>query len=100
MKITNYENVANLYKTNQKQNVKNKEVLNKAQKINKNENTKTYVDNVELSPEALLLQKVKMAIKETPDVREDKVREIKNKIQSGEYNVTTEMLVEKLLSGK
>ena len=41
-----------------------------------------------------------MAVKAAPDIREDKVNEIKSKMKNGEYNVTTEMLVEKLLSGK
>ena len=40
----------------------------------------------------------KMALKDVPDVREDRVAELKAKIQSGNYNVSNESFAEKLLS--
>ncbi|ADQ45908.1 Anti-sigma-28 factor FlgM family protein [Caldicellulosiruptor kronotskyensis 2002] len=54
-------------------------------------------DKIEISSEAREFQAVLNAIKQTPDVREDKVNEIKKKIDSGTYNVSGKDVVEKLI---
>ncbi|BCS80900.1 flagellar biosynthesis anti-sigma factor FlgM [Anaerocellum diazotrophicum] len=57
----------------------------------------TSTDKVEISSEARDFQAVLNAIKLTPDVREEKVDEIKKKIDSGTYNVSGRDVVEKLI---
>ncbi len=55
-------------------------------------------DVIKLSSEAQTLSKVKNAMNEVSEVRKDKVEEIKNKIQSGEYNINSKELAVKLLN--
>ncbi len=57
----------------------------------------TSADKVEISSEARDFQAVLNAIKLTPDVREEKVDEIKKKIDSGTYNISGRDVVEKLI---
>lgn len=54
-------------------------------------------DNAIISPIGKDLCFIKRFLKETPDVREDKVREIKEKIDTNTYKVDTNMLADKLL---
>lgn len=57
----------------------------------------TATDKVEISSEARDFQAILNAIKLTPDVREEKVNEIKKKIDSGTYNISGRDVVEKLI---
>lgn len=54
-------------------------------------------DKLEISSEARDFHAILNAIKATPDIREEKVNEIKNKIESGTYNVSAKDVVEKLI---
>ncbi len=45
---------------------------------------------VELSPEALEVQQVRKAVEEAPDAREEIVAELKARIESGTYDVSSE----------
>ncbi len=54
-------------------------------------------DKLEISSEARDFQAILNAIKSTPDIREEKVNEIKSKIESGTYNVSAKDVVEKLI---
>jgi len=54
-------------------------------------------DAVDISRDALLMGKVRSAYERLPDVREERVRELRRRIQEGKYYVPTDMLVEKLL---
>ena len=58
---------------------------------------KASADKVEISSEARDFQAVLNAIKLTPDIREEKVNEIKKKIDSGTYNISGRDVVEKLI---
>jgi len=68
----------------------------KVNKIDKKQDTKS-TDKVEISSEARDFQAILNAIKSTPDIREEKVNEIKSKIESGTYNVSSKDVVEKLI---
>ena len=64
---------------------------------------KSSKDQVTISQEALDFQTVLRAVKlmkGLPDVREDVVSSLKEKIESGSYNVDTGKLAEKMLSVK
>lgn len=55
------------------------------------------VDTLEISSNAKLYNIVRTALKQVPDVREDKVTEVISKTQQN-YDVPTEILVEKMFS--
>lgn len=52
---------------------------------------------VSLSGDALALQRITQAVKETPDVRVDVVRAIRAQLEAGTYQVNATSLAEKLL---
>lgn len=54
-------------------------------------------EKVDLSTLAKDIQQAKKALSEVPDVREDKVQEIKNRIEKGTYNVSGEAIAGKMV---
>ena len=59
--------------------------------------TDTRSDSVQLSPLAEDIKALKKLISQVPDVREDKVGEIKRAIESGTYQVDPILVAEKIL---
>ncbi len=55
-------------------------------------------EKVSLSSAAKDIQRAEKAIKELPDVREEKVQELKSQIEAGQYNVNGEKIAEKMVS--
>ena len=55
-------------------------------------------DQVSVSSIGKDMHIAKTALQNVPDIREDRVAELKAKIQSGNYNVSNESFAEKLLS--
>lgn len=89
MKITNQMNIQNVLKSYNKQ-VKKTETTEKVGFAN---------DKVEISSAARDIQIARKALEEVPDVRMDKLDEIKTLMSSGHYKPSAEDIVEKLLSG-
>ena len=85
MKITNLLNTTNIYNKN----TKNDKKIEKTIKNN---------DSFTVSDKARDFQAVLKAVSSSPDIREDKVNNILNKIQEGSYNVSSEDIAKKLLS--
>lgn len=56
-------------------------------------------DKVEISSFGKAYQTAKQAVASAPDVREDKVADIRERIQNGTYDVSPEDFAEKILSG-
>lgn len=56
-------------------------------------------DTVEISGFGRELQVAKKAIAQAPDVREDRVQELKTSMTNGTYNVPMGALADKLLNG-
>lgn len=56
-------------------------------------------DALEISQFGRDLQVVKPAVADAPDVREDKVAQIKARMASGTYNVNAEEVADKLVDG-
>ena len=54
-------------------------------------------DKAELSDQARLLSKARLALDETSEVDQAKVDDLKAKIQKGEYNIPYESIAEKML---
>jgi negative regulator of flagellin synthesis FlgM len=56
-------------------------------------------DTVEISSQARELARARQAVDAAPDVRADKVAQIKQRIEDGTYSVSPELLAQKLLEG-
>jgi len=54
-------------------------------------------EKVDLSTQAKDIQQAKNALSKVPDVREEKVREIKNQVENGTYNVSGEEIAGKMV---
>jgi negative regulator of flagellin synthesis FlgM len=54
-------------------------------------------DKVELSPEAKQIQRAKELIDSLPDIREEKVAEIRARIEAGEYQIDGEKIASKMI---
>jgi negative regulator of flagellin synthesis FlgM len=54
-------------------------------------------EKVQLSPRAKDVQKVREILNSVPEVREDKVASLKEKVDAGTYNVQGEKVAEKML---
>ena len=54
-------------------------------------------EHIALSPKAKDIQKIHEAIKNSPDIRVDKVERVKTEIAEGRFHVNSEELAEKIL---
>lgn len=84
MRIEAYNKVDSIYQTSKR--VQSEQVKKDPQ-----------YDQVEISRQGQDYQIVKKAIHESPDVRMDKVNDIKNRIASGTYNVKLSDVADKLV---
>lgn len=84
MKISNIFQTTNIFQSNIKQKSEKKSNIKKT-------------DNLNLSSEALNFQNVMKSVKNAPDIREDKVKAISEKIKNGTYFVSSEQIAEKIL---
>ena len=85
MRIDAYNQIAQLYKTG------------KSIRTNKVNSTASVRDEVQISQTARDYQIAKQAVTEAADIREDKVAELKAKVNSGNYSVDTADFTKKLL---
>ncbi len=67
------------------------------QRRKKAEGMKFEEDKIEISSQAREIQVAMKALKEVPDVREEKVNEIRAQIKNGTYKPSSEDVAEKLL---
>ncbi len=86
MRIDAYNAISKMYQANK---------VSGAKKIN---GITSFSDRLEFSQTAKSYQTAKAAVNDAPDVRQDKVAEIKDKISAGSYNVSSEAVAEKILS--
>ena len=84
MRIDAFNKVSKLYQTN---NIKS----------TKSVKGSSFSDKLEISQTGKDYQIAKSALKSVPDVREERVREIKERIASGTYNVNAEEVADKLI---
>jgi negative regulator of flagellin synthesis FlgM len=61
------------------------------------ETVKPGQDQVSISKAARELQEAQKAVESVPDIREDKVADIKKRINDGTYSISAESLADKLL---
>lgn len=84
MRIDAYNKISQLYQAN------------RASKVEKTENSQA-LDKLEISQFGKDIQIAKQAVAQSPDIRMDKVNEMKQKMASGTYNVSAEELADKLV---
>lgn len=70
---------------------------NSTKKVAKQTSTQKY-DSVQISQMGKDYQVAKAAVAATPDVRTDLVNDIKTRMQNGTYDVSMEMLADKLMA--
>jgi len=80
----------------QKQNRTGKIKSGNAKSVSGNNST-SGVDHVSISEKSREIQKLKSVIASTPDVRKEKVEELKEKIEKGEYKVSPRELAKRIL---
>ncbi|MCM1157902.1 MAG: flagellar biosynthesis anti-sigma factor FlgM [Bacteroidales bacterium] len=88
MRISSYNQVAQVYGS---QSVK------KSYKAN-SVNATSSLDKISFSTVGKDIQVAKNALNEVPDVREDKVRELKERMANGTYQVSAESFADKLMA--
>ena len=71
--------------------------VNSTKKVAKTNSTEKF-DSVQISQMGKDYQVAKAAVAATPDVRTDLVADIKTRMQNGTYDVSMEMLADKLLA--
>jgi len=75
----------------------NKQNLNTT-KTKENESTRLKrKDEINISDEAKEIQSLMKKLKDMPEVRQEKINEIKEKINSGNYEIDPEKIAEKML---
>lgn len=71
---------------------------NNMPKTEKKSATGFEADKIEISDEARVKQAAMQAAKQIPDIREDKVAEIKQQIKDGTYRPTADQIVDKMFA--
>ncbi len=84
MRIDAMNQVSQLYRTN-----RTKKVIN--------DNKLSFADTLELSQAGKDLQVAKAAVKAAPEVREDRIAQIKAAMESGRWAVSDDALADKML---
>lgn len=86
MRIDAYNAISQIYQTN------------KVSGAKKTSSTASFSDRLEFSQTAKSYQTAKAAVNNAPDVRQDKVAEIKAMMSAGRYNISSEAVADKILS--
>ena len=95
MKISDDKNNQNIINYT-KQVANNQKVTPLKEKSNKN--GQLSGEKVELSEKASYLNKIREIVQNTPDIREEKVSLLREKIAAGSYNVSGQEIAEKMLN--
>lgn len=67
-------------------------------KVNKTEKSEMKRDQIEISQSSIDFQVAMDAFKKLPDVRQEKIDNIKSAIEKGTYKPTTEDIIKKMMS--
>jgi len=57
----------------------------------------TVTEKVDLSSRAKDIRQIKQLLNQTPEVREDKISELKRQIESGKYTIQSDQIAEKIV---
>jgi negative regulator of flagellin synthesis FlgM len=82
-----------------KNNVQRLEVSQQSERTQKSGGELSDSDRLELSVRSQEISHLNELIRSTPDIREDKVEQVRRELESGTYNVKAEKIAEKLIGG-
>lgn len=85
MRVDAYNAVSQVYRSNSVSATK------------KAKNNQLFSDKLEISQEAKAFKTAKAAVDNAPDIRADKVANIKAQIEAGSYNISSEAVADKIL---
>ncbi len=85
MRIDAYNAVSQVYRSNSTPVVK------------KADNKKSFSDKLEISQTAKTFKTAKAAVDNAPDIRADKVAQVKAQIEAGSYHISSEAVADKIL---
>lgn len=86
MRVDAYNAISQLYQTKSVSSVK------------KSSGTQSFKDKLEISAAAKSYQTARTAVADAPDVREDKIAEIKAQMSAGTYYVSSEAVADKIIN--
>ncbi|TSA56180.1 MAG: flagellar biosynthesis anti-sigma factor FlgM [Planctomycetaceae bacterium] len=86
------EDIVRMYQINGKTNTESDKPVNSA-----NASTMAPEEKVSLSSKVQDVQKIKEAVQELPDIREEKVETLKNQIKQGTYDINAEEIAQKMV---
>lgn len=94
MKISDIHQKNPLHNVGQSQSPQQAE---KSPKSGESEARASFEDRVEFSARSKEMQKIYEVLRSTPDVRSERIAELKREIEMGRYHVKSEALAEKML---
>jgi len=65
--------------------------------VNTNKNNMLSEEKIELSTQASYLKKIREIVEQTPDIREEKVTLLREKIAAGNYTISGQEIADKML---
>jgi negative regulator of flagellin synthesis FlgM len=82
-----------------KNNVQRLEISQQSELTQKSSGEQSDSDRLELSAQSREISHLNELIRSTPDIREEKVEQIRRELESGTYNVKAEKIAEKIIGG-
>ena len=79
--------------------VQNDDTSQQPAKVDKSGGGQTDSDRLELSVRTREMSHLEKLVQSTPDVREDRIEEVRREIEGGTYNVKAEKIAEKMIGG-
>jgi negative regulator of flagellin synthesis FlgM len=80
-------------------NVQRLDAPKQAGRVQKGECAVSGADRLELSVRGLEISHLEDLIRSTPDVREERVEQVRREIESGTYNIKAEKIADKIIGG-
>lgn len=80
-------------------NVQRLDAAQQSDRFQKGSASSSDSDRLELSIRSLEISHIEDLIRSTPDIREDRVNQVRSQIESGAYNIKAEQIAEKIIGG-
>jgi len=80
-------------------NVQRLNASQQSERAQKSDGDSSDSDRLELSVQSREFSQMQSLIQSTPDVREDRINQVRSEIESGTYNIKAEKIAEKIIGG-
>jgi negative regulator of flagellin synthesis FlgM len=80
-------------------NVQRFDAPQQSERVQKGSGAPSNADRLELSVRSLEISHLEDLIRSTPDVREERVAQVRSEIESGTYNIKAEKIADKIIGG-